>query len=81
MITKAFKEKWAHISGLLQTLPGVLGRKPGVWGRVSSTPRPNLKSAEVTALGSQGGAPEGAARDAAVQPLWLVGTFSLSWWM
>lgn len=29
-ITKAFKEKWAHISGLLQTIPG---SEPGVWGR------------------------------------------------
>lgn len=28
VITKAFKEKWAHTSGLLQTIPG---GEPGVW--------------------------------------------------
>jgi hypothetical protein len=47
MKTKAFKEKWAHRSGVLHTLPGMLGvgvEKPGAWGRVSSTPHPKLKS-------------------------------------
>lgn len=39
MITKAFKEKWAHISGLLQTLGE--GGEPEVWGG-GSTPHPKV---------------------------------------
>lgn len=42
VITKAFKEKWAHTSGLLQTIPG---GEPGVWGtRAASTPHPSSVS-------------------------------------
>lgn len=51
MITKAFKEKWAHISGLLQTL-GEVG-EPEVWGG-GSTPHPEVSQGECVQIPWQG---------------------------
>lgn len=38
MITKAFKEKWAHISGLLQTLGGEGEARSLGKGRLNTSP-------------------------------------------